>query len=172
MDWPAAARTLTAGLDDRAVRPNPWKSIVGGFAGTTAMTVIMYALAPLVVSEPPNFASILDGIDFWVPALLLHVINGSITLPLIYAYLVFRFLPGEPWLKGVLWGLILWGLAELIVMPLMGAGLFRTDAGVMPIVAALVVLLAHLAYGALLGWLAGDGTEPSEGPPAIQRLAA
>jgi len=98
-------------------------------------------------------------------AILLHFINGSVTFPLSYAYLAFRFLPGQPWLRGVLWGFVLWGLVELLVMPLMGAGLFSADSGRVAIAAAIVLLFGHLAYGTLLGLVAGGTTERSERLP-------
>ena len=154
------------------MRPNPWKTVLGGFVGTTAMTAMMYALAPLVMNEPPDIATMLDGAPYWFAAFLLHFINGSVTLPLAYAYLAFRFLPGQPWLRGALWGLILWGLAELLVMPLMGAGLFSADSGRVAIAAAIVLLFGHLAYGTLLGWVAGGTSERSERLPEARRLAA
>src|SRR5574342_787114 len=109
------------------MRPDPWKAVLGGVAGTTAMTAIVYALAQLVMSEPPDITTMLAYAPYWAVALVLHLINGSVTLPLAYAYLAFRFLPGQPWVRGALWGLSLWGLAELLVMPLMGAGLFSAD---------------------------------------------
>jgi uncharacterized membrane protein YagU involved in acid resistance len=140
--------------------------------GTTAMTAMMYALAPLVISEPPDIATILDGAPYWLAALLLHFFNGSVTLPLAYAYLVFRFLPGQPWVRGALWGLILWGLAEFLVMPLMGAGLFSADSGRVAIAAAIVLLCGHLAYGTLLGWVARGMSERFERVSEARELAA
>ena len=144
------------------MRPDPWKAVLGGFVGTTAMTAMMYTLAPLVLSEPPDIATMLDDAPYWVAAILLHFINGSVTFPLSYAYLAFRFLPGQPWLRGALWGFVLWGLVELLVMPLMGAGLFSADSGRVAIAAAIVLLFGHLAYGTLLGLVAGGTTERSE----------
>jgi uncharacterized membrane protein YagU involved in acid resistance len=138
------------------MRPNPWRAILGGFVGTAAMTVMLYISAPLVMSEPPDVATMVDQASYWAPAILLHFVNGSITLPLIYAYLVSRVLPGQPWLRGALWGLILWVLAELLVMPLMGVGPFSNDAAGVIAVTAIVLLIGHLAYGTLLGWLAGE----------------
>jgi hypothetical protein len=154
------------------MRPNPWRAILGGFVGTAVMTVMLYMLAPLVMSAPPDVATMIDQASYWVPAILLHFVNGSITLPLIYVYLVSRVLPGQPWLRGALWGLILWVLAELLVMPLMGVGPFSHDAAGMIAVTAIVVLVGHLAYGTLLGWLAGGGSERSGGMTEAPRLAA
>jgi len=108
----------------RSIRPSPRGAILGGLVGTAVMTVLLYMLAPLVMSEPPDIAMMADRASYWLPAMLLHFINGTFTLPLIYAYFVARVLPGRPWQRGALWGLILWALAELLVMPLMGSGPF------------------------------------------------
>ena len=154
------------------MRPDLWKAVLGGVVGTTAMTAMMYALAPFVMNHPPDIATMLDSAPYWLAAIFLHFINGSITLPLAYAYLGFRVLPGQPWLRGAMWGLILWVLAELLVMPLMGAGLFSAGSGRMAIAAAIILLFGHLAYGTLLGWVARGTSERSERLPEARRLAA
>jgi uncharacterized membrane protein YagU involved in acid resistance len=136
------------------------------------MTVLLYMLAPLVMSEPPDLAMMAGQASYWLPALILHFINGSITLPLIYAYLVSRMLPGQPWLRGALWGLILWALAELLVMPLMGVGPFSAGSAGLIVVTALVLLVGHVIYGTLLGWLAGGTPQRSGGVREATRLAA
>jgi hypothetical protein len=69
------------------------------------------------------------------------------------AHQVARF-PGSPPLKGILWGIILWVLAQIVVMPMMGAGLFGLGmgGGISP---AFGSLMGHIVYGVLLGWIAG-----------------
>jgi hypothetical protein len=59
----------------------------------------------------------------------MHFINGTIIFPLIYAFLLYRILPGRPWAKGIYWGLILWFLAQAVVMPMMGGGFFSASMG-------------------------------------------
>ena len=154
------------------LRPNPGRAILGGFVGTAVMTVSLYMLAPLVMSEPPDLAMMADHASYWLPAMFLHFINGSITLPLIYAYLVSRILPGQPWQRGALWGLILWVLAELLVMPLMGVGPFSEGSAGVIAVTAFVLLVGHVVYGTLLGWLAGGLRERSRSVREAPRLAA
>ncbi|MCI0462368.1 MAG: hypothetical protein L0Z62_35905, partial [Gemmataceae bacterium] len=55
---------------------------------------------------------------------------------------------------GITWGVILWVLAQVVVMPMMGAGLFSANAG--GLMAAMGSLLGHLVYGGLLGFFAGS----------------
>ena len=154
------------------MRPHPGRAIVAGFAATTAMTLALYALVSVLAGQPLDSA-MLGGVVAWMPAIVLQFVNGSLTLPLIYAYLVFRFLPGEPWIRGALWGGILWFLTELLVMPLMQDAL----SGVTSIGAtALLVfglLLVFLVYGTLLGWLAAtERPRPCSRLPEVERLAA
>ena len=155
----------------RSIRPSPRGAILGGLVGTAVMTVLLYMLAPLVMSEPPDIAMMADRASYWLPAMLLHFINGTFTLPLIYAYFVARVLPGRPWQRGALWGLILWALAELLVMPLMGSGPF-SEASVRAIAVTGILLVGHLAYGTLLGWLAGGTRRRQDRAREAPRLAA
>jgi len=87
--------------------------------------------------------------------MLLHLVNGSVILPLLYGYLLSLEWPGEPWMKGAAWGLLLWFLSEAFVSPLLGAGFFGSRS---PEPAASVIgsLIGHLVYGALLGGIAGE----------------
>jgi len=85
--------------------------------------------------------------------ILMHFLNGAVIFPLIYLYLLYRRLPGAPWQKGLLWGVILWLGVELVVMPMMGGGMFSTEMGGMK--AVLAALMGHLIYGATFGAIAG-----------------
>ena len=85
--------------------------------------------------------------------MMAHFVHGTLIFPLIYAFVLYRFLPGAPRLKGVLWGLILWLLAQVMVMPMMGGGFFSSNRGGM--MAAAGSLMGHLIYGVALGGIAG-----------------
>jgi vacuolar-type H+-ATPase subunit I/STV1 len=54
----------------------------------------------------------------------------------------------------MLWGVILWFLAQVMVMPMMGMGVFSSRTPE-PAMAVLGSLMGHLIYGAILGALAG-----------------
>ena len=101
--------------------------------------------------------------------MIAHVINGAIIFPLIYAYALYPVLPGEPWLKGTVWGLILWFLSQAMVMPIMGLGFFssKAPAAMMGVIGSLI---GHVAYGAILGAIVGTGAGPrsraTSGPAA------
>jgi hypothetical protein len=65
--------------------------------------------------------------------------------PGLNVFALYSWLPGGLTLKGTTWGAILWLIAQLVVMPLMGAGLFSAATGGM--MAAAGSLVAHLIYG-------------------------
>jgi hypothetical protein len=91
----------------------------------------------------------------WTPGIMMHVVNGVVIFPLLYAYLLFSRLPGTPTVKGITWGVVLWAMAQLLVLPMMGAGIFGLNTGgMMSVVASLA---GHVIYGALLGGIAGQG---------------
>jgi len=137
------------------MRPNLRKTIVAGFAGTVVMTAMMYRVAPMMLGRPMDVAASLGGMfgGSWAMGMLMHLINGSIIFPLVFAYVLYRALPGEPWLKGMLWGLVLWFVSQAVVTPMMGGGIFSArSGGVMAVIAS---LMAHAVYGVLLGAVAG-----------------
>ncbi len=137
------------------MRPNIGKTILGGLVGTVVMTLMMYFVAPMMLGRPMDVAAMLGGMlgGSWTMGMLMHFINGSLIFALIYAYLLYRALPGAPWLKGTIWGLILWFLSQAMLTPMMGGGFFSANAG--GLMAVMASLIGHVIYGALLGALAG-----------------
>jgi len=148
--WPVGAACSTRSFLVR--------SIVGGVAGTIAITTMMYMVAPMMLGQPMDVAKMLGSMlgGNWWAGMALHIVNGAVVFPLIFALVLYRLLPGTPTLKGLVWGLTLWALAQTVVMPLMGAGLF--SGGMMPAIAS---LMGHIVYGLLLGWFSGPRGEES-----------
>jgi hypothetical protein len=130
------------------------RAVLGGFVGTLAITFLMYAGGPMMGLPKMDIAAMLGSmLGGWGMGMAMHVLNGVIISPAIYAFVLFAHLPGSPALRGVLWGVILWVLAQIVVMPMMGAGIFGLNmGGIMP---AMGSLMGHVVYGALLGWVAG-----------------
>ncbi len=161
------AATTTPERGD-TTHPNIGKAIAGGFAGTIVMTLMMYFVAPMMLGKPMDVAAMLGSVlgGSWAMGLLMHFVNGTVVFPIIYGYLFYRFLPGESWLKGMSWGLVLWFVSQALVMPMMGAGLFSAKAG--GLMAVMASLLGHAIYGALLGAIAGDAAAA----PASSRIHA
>ena len=136
------------------MKPNVSRALLGGFIGTVAITFLMYIGGPMMGLPKMDIAAMLGGmLGGWTIGMMMHVVNGTLIFPLIFAYFLFGKLPGAPYLKGILWGLILWLMAQLVVMPMMGAGVFGLKmGGIRP---AFGSLMGHVIYGAILGAIAG-----------------
>jgi uncharacterized membrane protein YagU involved in acid resistance len=81
----------------------------------------------------------------------MHYALGALVFPLAYEVVFRKMVPGTmpgP-LKGALWGLALWSVAETVVMPILDkAQIFhRRDV-------ATSYLIGHLVYGLVFGALA------------------
>jgi uncharacterized membrane protein YagU involved in acid resistance len=136
------------------MRPNVGRSILGGFVGTLAITLLMYKGAPMMGLPKMDIAAMLGQIlGGWTPGMMMHLANGIVIFPLIYAFVLFPRLPGAPALRGISWGVVLWMMAQLVVMPMMGAGVFGLKMSGM--ISAFGSLIGHIVYGALLGWIGG-----------------
>ncbi len=134
-------------------RPNLSRAVLGGLVATAVMTVLMLA-APRMGLPPMNIGAMLGSVmgGSLVLGWMAHFVIGTI-LAVVYAAFFATRLPGAGFVRGVLYALLPWLMAELVVMPMMGAGLFGGSFG-----AALGSLAGHLVYGAVLGGI--YGTEP------------
>jgi hypothetical protein len=122
-----------------------------GLLGTVVQTILVYGATPLVLGESMNLAALRGSA---CPlGLLIQVLSGSVCFPLGYVCLVAPGFPGPPVLKGMLWAGLLWGVAECLIAPWLGAGVSSAALGGVP--ATLRALLGYLAYGATLGGLVG-----------------
>jgi hypothetical protein len=139
------------------------KTITAGLAGTVLMTIIM-VMAPLMGMPKMDIAAMLGsmltgeppapGSFAWIVGLALHLTIGTGVLSAIYA-LAKHYLPtSSPFAKGLIFGVIGWLVAQVMVMPMMGAGLFSSN---MPQGAMMAIgsLMGHLIYGAVLGSVYG-----------------
>lgn len=129
------------------------RAALGGFVGTLALTAMMYVVAPMMglhMDIAAMLGSMLGG--SWMAGLIVHFVNGSVIFPAIYAYALYARLPGSPAIRGTVWGVLLWLIAQTVVMPMMGAGLFSSAMGGM--MAAMGSLIGHVLYGSLLGVIA------------------
>jgi uncharacterized membrane protein YagU involved in acid resistance len=153
------------------MRPHIRRTILGGFVGTLFMTLLMRFAAPMMGVQM-NIAALLAKMMHTGMAmgLLAHFMLGAIVFALIYAYLLYRVLPGAPAVRGIEWGMALWFLMELLVMPMLGMGVFNSVMGGAK--TAMAALIAHIVYGALLGWIAGGPTHAQLSATNISTRAA
>jgi uncharacterized membrane protein YagU involved in acid resistance len=127
-------------------RLNVVSVIVAGFVATAAMTMMMMA-GPLMGMPKMEIAKMLAGFMNMPVAMgwVAHFMIG-LTLSVGYAILFATNLKLPRVLRGAVYGLVPWLMAQLIVMPMMGMGLFSGS-----VVMATGSLLGHLLYGSVLG---------------------
>lgn len=122
--------------------------------GTLMMTAMMYMVAPMMGLNM-DIAQMLGSMlgNSWMAGMMMHIVNGAVIFPLIYAYVLYGRLPGNAVTKGLAWGVVLWMVAQAVVMPMMGGGFFSSAMGGM--MAVMGSLMGHLLYGGILGAVGG-----------------
>ena len=127
------------------------KAMVGGLLGTLLQTIMVYGVAPMLAGQSMDVAAITG--HACAPSLLAHLLSGSVIFSLGYVWLSSRAFSGSPVLQGMLWAGLIWFVTEVIMAPMLGAGIFSMALGGLP--AALRALLGYLVYGATLGGIVG-----------------
>lgn len=133
---------------------NVGRAILAGLAATAAMTFLLI-IGPsmgmpkmLIGNMLANFMGISVALG-WTA----HFMIGTV-LGLIYVYAFADRLPGASALRGAIYGLFPWLLAQIMVNPVMGAGFFASNTPA-PVMVVMGSLLGHLVYGAVLGAVYG-----------------
>lgn len=124
--------------------------LLAGAAGTTAMTMLML-MAPVMGLPRMAIGEMLGGF-LGIGAALGWAMHGMIglTLAAIYATLASGLLPGRPAARGALFGALVFLMAQVAVMPMMGAGVF--SGGNVPMIMG--SLIGHLVFGSIVGVVA------------------
>ena len=137
------------------------KVVIAAIAGTAAMTAIMF-MAPMMGMPEMNLGAMLGGMMGMAPMMgwVMHFIIG-IVLTWIYAAFFVTVLPSTGWKRGMIFSLIPWAVMTFMVMPMMGMGILM--GGMVP---AMGAVIAHFAYGGVMGHIYGDGPASTEAAPA------
>lgn len=125
---------------------NAKRAVVGGITGTAAMTGLML-MAPKMGLPPMNVGEMLGSVMGGSAVLgwMGHFVIGTV-LAFGYGLLLASRLPGPGAVRGAIFAVAPWLMAQIVVMPMMGAGLFSGS-----VLAAGGSLMGHLVYGAVLG---------------------
>jgi len=143
------------------MKPEIKTAVYGGIAGTIVMTPMMIWIAPILTGFPMDIAALVGDMmgGSYIIGMIVHLMLGVIIFPAVYVYVLYERLPGSPLVKGLIYGVGLWVVAAVMIMPIAGAGFLMSEiGGMMALVAA---LMGHLVYGGLLGVIAGEGTAVS-----------
>jgi uncharacterized membrane protein YagU involved in acid resistance len=140
-------------------RLNWMRAVVAGLFATAVMTLLML-MAPAMGLPPMNIGAMLGSVmgGSLVLGWMAHFVIGTV-LAIVYAALFATRLPGTGFVRGALYGLIPWIVAQLVVMPMMGAGVFGGSFG-----AGFGSLMGHLVYGAVLGGVYGTAVSSAPTP--------
>jgi uncharacterized membrane protein YagU involved in acid resistance len=127
------------------------QAVTGGIFATAIMTMLML-IAPMMGMpdmKTGNMMAGFMGIPVWI-GWLMHLMIGIIWA-IVYVFLVRDRLTLSPALKGILFAVLPWMLMQLMVMPMMGMGIFSANS---PDALKMVIgtLMGHMVYGLVLGF--------------------
>lgn len=132
-------------------------AILAGLIATVVLTLLMYA-APRAGFPDIDMASAIGGfldrpaamftVRWWL-GLVVFAAVGAVVSPLLFVRVLPR-LYGNPWLRGLEWGFLLWVVGGICAMTYLGLA-FHEPFTSHPQMSALASVLGNLAYGAVLG---------------------
>jgi hypothetical protein len=149
--------------------PETRTAILAGLVGTAALTLAL-ALGPSLGAPAVNLP-LWDGTFFtlnltWAVAFgyVVHFTIG-VLLALVFQRRLRDRLSGEPWLRGAVFGLLVWAVLMVVGLPLFDVLDPLVSNGLLPSpgffalglgpTAPVMLLAAHLIYGAVVGSIAG-----------------
>ncbi len=138
------------------MKPTNVRAFLGGLIGCFAASLVMQYLVPMVGGMSIDAAALLGGLfGSRTAGMMVHVLLGVVVFPLLYVLVFYHLIGGTPFVRGLVYGVALWLLAVVVVMPIAGAGVLMSNVGGM--MAVIASLVAHLLYGGILGAVAGHG---------------
>jgi hypothetical protein len=140
--------------EEQGMNINIGRTVAAGMIGTAVMTVVGLYVVPIMGLPPMNPAVMLAGAMGGSLALgwMAHFMIG-VTLAAGYA-LVGGALPGPGFVRGALYGIAPFLMAQIVVMPMMGMPVFSGSAAM-----AMGSLVGHLVYGGFVGGIYGEATQ-------------
>lgn len=139
-------------------RVNFGRAALAGLGATAVMTMPMLAgpmmgMPKMLIGDMLGSFLHIGSAAGWV----MHAMIG-VVLALIYAGAVAGRLPGNRTVRGAIYGFGVFLVAQLVVTPMMGGGMF--SGGNVPMIMG--SLLGHLVYGAVLGGIYGTTSGAGE----------
>jgi len=130
------------------------KGVIAGLVATLAVSILVIVKEvtnPIIGTDPITVFTRI-GAGFGLPedratGWVLHVLTGTVLWGLLFGAVAPRF-QGDPALKGILVGALIWVGTIALILPLLGAGFAGMDYGQ---TTPAVLLVMHLAYGSVLG---------------------
>jgi len=141
---------------ENIVKSKLLRALAGGFFGTVLFTLMGMFVAPKVIGQPMDVAALIAPLlgGSHTAGVIAHFVTGTIVFPIAYLVLGIRWLPGPGWLRGALFLIPLYLVAMVVVMPILGQGLFFGSAP-----KAMVALMGHIVFGLSMGAIIGKPDE-------------
>ena len=125
------------------------KSGIAGLVGTIVLSILMVMKTKMGLMPELDIIAMLSSkmggnpMMGWIGHFMIGIVGYGI------AFTVLKDkLPGSYLIKGIIVGVLGWLMMMIVVMPMMGAGLFAMNMGMM---APVMTLVLHIIFGATLG---------------------
>ena len=131
------------GLDRRDV----WRVLAAGLVAEIVWEIWARVVTPVIIGGPLEPAGLilslfrLDPSLYWLGEAI-HLVTGFVFYPLGYVLVFRRVLPGNVYVKGAIYGVLLWVFALGICAPLAGLPIFL---GFIPL--SIMSLIGHTLFG-------------------------
>lgn len=131
-----------------------WRGFGWGVGATIAMSIPMMigmatGVAPMPEPIPKALVTLFFGAGLPTPLLMALSAGSHLGYGGFFGAVLARFFPEGGLKEGLVLGVLLWLVMELVVLPVLGWGIFGM--AITPKI-AVATLLLHLIYGATLGW--------------------
>jgi len=146
---------------------NVTRAVATGLIATASMTALLLiepaiGLPEIAIGQLLSTSlSLTTALSSAGPAVgwVVHFVVG-VLWALAYAAVIMTRLPGSPLVRGLLYGALVFLLAQALLLPLVGAGFFsRGDPSMLA-----GGLIGHLVYGGVLGWVYGGAGDDQSVP--------
>ncbi len=113
-------------------------------------------VAPIMIGHPMDVAALMAPVlgGSHTAGMVAHFLTGSIAYPIGYLLTIFHWVPGPAAIRGIIFGICAYLFAMIAVMPALGHRYFLGDPP-----KAMVALVAHIVFGAILGKVTGKPSE-------------
>jgi hypothetical protein len=131
------------------------RALAGGFVGTVLFTIMGLFVAPHVIGQPMVVAALMAPMlgGSHTAGVIAHFVTGTVAFPIAYLIFGIRYLPGPAWMRGAIFLIPVYLFAMIVVMPILGQGLFFGSAP-----KAMVALMGHVVFGLIMGAIIGKPT--------------
>ncbi len=135
------------------------KGAIAGFVATIVLSALMVIKGMMGLMPELNVIAMLAGMmkTGATMAWLAHFILGAIVWGVGFAVLQGSIPGGNSIVKGIVFGIGVWVMMMVAVMPMAGAGMFGMNLGMM---APVMTLMLHVIFGAVLGGVYGKLSSP------------